>query len=180
NIVTQDEFSVVPGSLLGKALTAQAVFDAKFLLPFAPASPEFFLIPGDNTVTVLWKPSQSEVDGDPYFNIASAATVGINANPLYDPNYRQFDVEGYRVYRGRVDAPNELTLLAQFDYSGTIISDYTGIINPSVLCAPEFSVGTGGPDCPAAFPAGGNQKDGTTLTAHVDYDLVGNIIQLQA
>lgn len=180
NIVTQDEFSVVPGSLLGKALTAQAVFDAKFLLPFAPASPEFFLIPGDNTVTVLWKPSQSEVDGDPYFNIASAATVGINANPLYDPNYRQFDVEGYRVYRGRVDAPNELTLLAQFDYSGTIISDFTGIINPSVLCAPEFSVGTGGPDCPAAFPAGGNQKDGTTLTAHVDYDLVGNIIQLQA
>ena len=180
NIVTQDEFSVVPGSLLGKALTAQAVFDAKFLLPFAPASPEFFLIPGDNAVTVLWKPSQSEIDGDPYFNIASAATVGINANPLYDPNYRQFDVEGYRVYRGRVDAPNELTLLAQFDYSGTIISDYTGIINPSVLCAPEFSIGTGGPDCPAAFPAGGNQKDGTTLTAHVDYDLVGNVIQLQA
>ena len=27
------------------------------------------------------------------------------ANPQYDPNYRQFDVEGYRVYRGRVDSP---------------------------------------------------------------------------
>ena len=41
------------------------------------------------------------------------------ANPLYDPNYRQFDVEGYRIYRGRVDAPNALSLIAQFDYAGT-------------------------------------------------------------
>ena len=47
-IVQQDEFTVVPGSLLGKANMAQAVFDAKFLLPFAPDAPNFFLIPGDN------------------------------------------------------------------------------------------------------------------------------------
>lgn len=185
DIVQQGEFTVVPGSLLGKALTAQAVFDAKFLLPFAPDAPEFFLIPGNNLVTVLWKPSPSEVTGDPYFAVANAALVPnsvtgvLEPNALYDPNYRQNDVEGYRVYRGRVDAPNELTLLAQFDYTGTVISDFTGIINAAVDCAPEFNVGVG-TTCPAAFPAGGNTKDGTTLTASVDYELLGDIIQVQA
>jgi hypothetical protein len=183
NIPEQSEFTVVPGSLLGKSLTAQAVFDAKFLLPFAPSSPDFFLIPGDNKVSVMWKPSPSESTGDPYYAVASQATVfdpnvGANvANFLYDPNYRNLDVEGYRIYRGRVDAPNELQLLAQFDYSGTVISDYTGIVNPNDDCAPEYGILT---NCPAAFPNGGNQKDGTTLTAHVDYDLNGQIIQLNA
>ena len=52
--VTQDEFVTVPGSLLGKAQMAQSVFDNKFLLPFAPERPEFFLVPGNNQVTVLW------------------------------------------------------------------------------------------------------------------------------
>ncbi len=178
-VVEQDEIAVVPGSLLGKALVAQAVFDAKFLLPFAPDAPDFFLIPGDNQVTVIWKPSVSEQTGDPYFNIASLATVGVNNNALYDPNYRQFDVEGYRIYRGRVDAPNELTLVAQYDYAGTVISDFTGIINSGVDCAPEYNIGVGS-TCPVAYPNGGNQKDGTTLTAHVDYELAGDIVQVKA
>ncbi len=184
-VVQQGEFTVVAGSLLGKALTAQAVFDAKFLLPFAPDAPEFFLIPGNNQVTVLWKPSPSEGSGDPYFSVANAAQVPnpvtsvLEPNPLYDPNYRQFDVEGYRVYRGRVDAPNELTLLAQFDYAGTFISDFTGIVNAATDCAPEYNIGVGS-TCPAAFPVGGNLKDGTTLTAHTDYELVGNVVQVQA
>ncbi|HXI20723.1 MAG TPA: hypothetical protein VNH46_06540, partial [Gemmatimonadales bacterium] len=173
-IVQQDEFSVVPGSLLGKAKVAQAVFDGQFLLPFAPASPEFFLIPGDNQVTVLWKPSSSETSGDPYFQLASQAIYNGAANILYDPNYREFDVEGYRIYRGRVDAPNELTLLAQYDYAGTVISDYTGIVNADPDCAPEFGING---SCPSLVE---NKKDGTTLSAHVDYDLAGDIIQVNA
>jgi hypothetical protein len=176
-VVEQSEFTTVKGSLLGKATVAQSVFDNKFLLPFAPSAVDFFLVPGDNQVTVMWKPSASEASGDPFFAIASTATKvsdGTN-NPLYDPNYRQFDVEGYRVYRGRVDAPNELQLLAQYDYTGTVISDYTGIVNPTVGCAPEFGINS---DCVENFAP--NLKDGTTLTTHVDYDLSGDIIQVQA
>jgi len=181
-IVQQGEFSApVPGSLLGKATVAQAVFDGKFLLPFAPSSPDFFLIPGDNQVTVLWKPSLSEASGDPYFALANAPRRTIHgdtatqANPLYDPNYRHFDVEGYRIYRGRVDAPNELVLLAQFDYSGTTYSDYTGIANPTSNCAPEFAINTG---CTALRP---NLKNGTALTnAPRNIDLVGQFIQTNA
>ena len=63
--VTQDEFVTVPGSLLRKAQTAQSVFDNKFLLPFAPERPEFFLVPGNNQVTVLWARSPTETNAGP-------------------------------------------------------------------------------------------------------------------
>ena len=83
---------IVPGSLLGKANTAQAVFDNKFLLPFAPDAPEFFLVPGNNQVTVLWRPS---ADGDTPAIRSSrwparrADPQRSSPNPLYDPNFRQ-------------------------------------------------------------------------------------------
>ena len=108
------------------------MFNNGFLLPFAPESPEFFLIPGDNQVTVLWRPSASETSGDPFFAVASSLLTPEGApNILYDPNYRQLDVEGYRIYRGRVDSPNSLSLVAQFDYAGTFMNDFTGQINPT-------------------------------------------------
>jgi hypothetical protein len=146
-IVQQGEVKVVPGSLLGKAVTAQLIFQGKFLLPFAPESPSFFLIPGSNQVTVLWQPSTTETIGDPFFAVASQPTVidpvtqTPTTNLLYDPNYREKDVEGYRVYRGRVDSPNSLTLIAQFDYAGTFITDFGGQVNPTELCAPELGLG---------------------------------------
>ncbi|MCA9722852.1 MAG: hypothetical protein KC489_10725, partial [Gemmatimonadetes bacterium] len=128
----QGEFTTVPGSLLRKALLAQEIFNNKFLLPFAPDAPDFFLVPGDGQVTVVWRPSNSETDGDPFFQVAKDASIvppGGGApvvNPLYDANYRQFDVEGYRIYRGRADNAAALRLIAQYDYSGTVFSDFTG------------------------------------------------------
>ncbi len=167
-IVTQDEYIVVPGSLLGKSLTAQAIFDAQFLLPFSPESPEFFLVPGDNNVTVLWRQSISETVGDPFFAVASDPT-----NPLYDPNYRDTDVEGYRVYRGRVDAPNSLRLIAEFDYGGTTIRDFAGQVNPDPLCAPELGITT---NCGAAF---GPFIPGQPRIEFVEVPLVGSVVQVK-
>ncbi len=194
--VEQEEFRVVPGSLLGKARVAQAVFDEGFLLPFPPDPPPFYLIPGDNQVTVLWQSSPTENTGDPFFASASPPTVpapGGGApvpNPLYDPNYRQFDVEGYRVYRGRVDSPNELSLVAQFDYAGTSISDFQGQVNPSPGCAPELGINTvtigPTPDdpalsdttfgCPVDFDS---LVVGVAPTVSIDVPLVGPIIQVK-
>jgi len=159
--IDQNELRVVPRSLLGKGLVAQAVFDAKFLLPFPPDPPDFFLIPGDNSVTVVWKASPSEVTGDPYFAIASNPT-----SALYDPNYRHFDVEGYRVYRGRTSG--DLTVIAQFDKTGTTFIDYTGEIS-SPNCAPELGVKTG---CPAPFDSA------PPYTVSDTVPLVGDIVQI--
>lgn len=179
-VLSQDEYTVVPGSLLGKAGVAQEIFNNKFLLPFAPEPPDFFLVPGDGQVTVLWQPSPSEATGDPFFAIASQAQVNGNPNPLYDPNYRQFDVEGYRVYRGRVDAPNSLTLLAQFDYAGTEILDFAGQVNPNALCAPELGInlldGNGNPGCPVVFDS---IAPGLVRNANVPIPLVGPIVQVK-
>jgi len=176
-VVEQSEFTVVNGSLLQKSIFAQTLFDGKFLLPSAPASPEFFLIPGDNSVTVMWQPSATETGaGDPFFQVASTPLRNGLPNPFYDPSYVQNDVEGYRVYRGRVDAPNELTLLTQFDYSGTTINDFTGTINTDLDCAPEFALTT---SCPGLVP---NLKDGTDISATVtpnQIPLVGNVIQVR-
>jgi hypothetical protein len=192
----QGEFSApVRGSLLGKALTAQQVFNFGFLLPFAPESPDFFLIPGDNQVTVLWRPSPTEQSGDPFFQVASQPTITdpvtgiVGPNPLYDPNYRQFDVEGYRIYRGRVDSPNELALIAQFDYQGTFITDFTGQINVGPACAPELGIDLPtaidsvtdptAPDttfgCPANFDS---LVPGVAPTVPNDNPLAGPLIQV--
>ena len=168
-----------PGSLLGKALVAQAVFDRGFLVPFGPKRPEFFLVPGNNQVTVLWRPSATETEGDPFFAQATAPTVSPPgggapmANPQYDPNYRQYDVEGYRVYRGRVDNPTQLHLVAQFDHRGTYIRDYTGQVNPVPGCAPELGIDR---DCPVPFDS---LVAGVPPTTFVDVPLVGDIVQVK-
>ncbi len=152
--IDQYEVNTVPRSLLNKGLVAQAVFDAKFLLPFPPEPPEFFLVPGDNQVTVVWRPSATETVGDPYFAVASNNTL-----PIYDPNYRQFDVEGYRIYRGRTTG--DLQVIAQFDYANTAFIDYTGIFNYG-NCAPELGVVT---DCPSDLVTGHAQPlVGTVVT----------------
>jgi hypothetical protein len=180
-VITQSEVQTLPRSLLNKALVAQAVYDAKFLLPFAPDAPPFFLIPGDNQVTVVWQKSATETTGDPYFAVASQPTSidpitnNIVRNPLYDPNFRQFDVEGYRIYRGR--STSDLRLVAQYDYTGTVITDYTGSFaytedldgDGLAQCAPEFGLQA---DCPITFATDTPFVDGA------DHDIVGNIVQV--
>jgi hypothetical protein len=174
-VVEQSEFRTVAGSLLGKSLTAQAVFNNGFLLPFAPESPQFYLIPGDNQVTVLWQQTTSETSGDPYFEVANDPGVPGDPNPLYDPNYRQFDVEGYRIYRGRVDNGDALELVAQFDYAGTTIEDFTGQVDPLPTCAIELGVTD---ECAADYdyPVPPN---GTAATVSNSIPLVGQNIQVQ-
>ncbi len=177
-IASEAEFRTVPRSLFGKARLAQAIFDSRFTLPAAPAAPDFYLVPGDDRVTVLWRPSPSEATGDPYFSVAATATIpgpagGQVPNPLFDPNYRQFDVEGYRVYRGRSDRPGELTLLAQYDYTGTTIRDYTGRVNPTPLCAPELGIRG---DCVVDFDS---LAAGVTPGAFQEVPLAGQVIQIR-
>ncbi|HEY6807936.1 MAG TPA: hypothetical protein VI160_04030 [Gemmatimonadales bacterium] len=162
NSIEQNEVTTVPRSLLNKGLVAQAVFDGKFLLPFAPDPPQFFLIPGDNQVTVVWQKSKSETTGDPFYALASNP-----ASALYDPNFRQLDVEGYRIYRGRTSGA--LQLVAQFDYAGTQMIDYTGAFGYQD-CAPELGRETG---CPIQF-----DSVPTPASPGNPVPLVGNVVQV--
>jgi hypothetical protein len=181
--VQEDFINLPQRSLLQKAIVAQTVFGLKFLLPFAPQAPEFFVVPGDNQVSILWQPSPSEASGDPFFAAANQPTVTDTAgnvlpNPVYDPNYRQNDVEGYRIYRSRTDSPNSLELVAQFDYAGTFISDFRGFVNPVESCAPELAPAVplppADPTCPFTIPAPGSR-----FVDSVDVPLVGDIRQIK-
>jgi hypothetical protein len=185
--VTQTEFVTRPGSLLQKALIAQQVFDNRFLLPFAPDAPEFFLVPGDNQVTVLWTRTNTETTPDPFFAVAGSPTTlnpdgSTSVNSLYNPNFRGLDVEGYRVYRGRTSNPSQLTMIAQFDYAPDatgkgIFKDFLGTVSDSAKapdpgCAPELAITT---TCPVAFET---PPPGTAFTISTDIDLVGTITQV--
>ncbi len=187
NIIQQSEVVTVPRSLLNKSLVAQAVFDKKFLLPFAPEGPRFFLVPGDNQVTVAWQPSETETikanGGDPFYSVASQPlNPDLTPNALYNPNFRQYDVEGYRIYRGRTTS--QLELLAQFDYAGTQIVDFTGTFAYTTdldgdgrsECAPELGIQD---DCPDTDP-GTAGKQTFPSTVGVGHDLVGELIQIPA
>jgi hypothetical protein len=173
--IDQQEVQTVPRSLLAKSLVAQAVFDNKFLLPFAPEPPAFFLVPGDNQVSVVWEPSPTEQVGDPYYAVAGAPTVpgpggSVVPNPLFDPDFRQFDVEGYRIYRGRTGG--NLALIAQYDYATTTFVDYTAEINYG-QCAPELGVYN---ECPVHFDSALTEILPTSL--HNDVPIVGNVVQV--
>jgi hypothetical protein len=165
--IEQNEVVTVSGSLLQKSLVAQAIFDNKFLLPFAPEPPKFFLVPGNNSVTVVWQPSTTETIGDPFFQIAANT-----ASPLYDPNFRSNDVEGYRVYRGRTTG--DLQLVAQFDYAGTVIKDYTGTFDYGNKCAPELGLNGTANGCPRTFSLGPNY----TAATPNNVSLSGNVVQI--
>ena len=149
--IDQDEVVSVKRSLLDKALVAQAVFDNKFLLPFAPDVPPFFLVPGDNVVSVIWEKSPSETLGDPFYAVASDPL-----SPLFDANFRQFDVEGYRIYRGRTSG--QLQMIAVYDYAGTAFTDAVGNFWYGTACAPNLipPVTSGCPSFPNDVPLVGD------------------------
>lgn len=108
-----DQFSVETAthSLLDRALIAQTIFDAKFLRPMPPEAPEFYVLPGTNAVTIVWDPSPTEETGDPFNELASDPE-----SPLYNPNYRQFDVQAYEVWRGvRADSLERVAVFTVAD-----------------------------------------------------------------
>lgn len=163
--IEQTEVQTLPRSLLNKSLVAQEVYGKKFLLPAPPEAPNFFLVPGNNQITVVWEPSATETTGDPFYGIASDP-----ASALFDPNFRQFDVEGYRIYRGR--SQSRLNLIAEFDYDGTYFRDYTGGVHTGGSCAPELGVFD---DCAETF----DFPISNTGPYH-DYDIVGELVQVPA
>jgi hypothetical protein len=156
--IGEDAAIVVPGSLLSRGRTAQSIFDGKFLGVTAPAAPDFQLVPGDGQVTVVWQASATDTIGDPYFTAA-----GNPASDLFNANYRQFDVEGYRIFRG--PAPDDLTLIAQFDKAGT------EFIDTNCETDPTFVAGT---VCPSWGP---DEIPGTPDDTPVNVDISAPFVQ---
>ena len=96
----------------------------------------------------------------------------------YDANYRQFDVAGYRIYRGVRSDESSLQLIAQFDKAGDTMLDYTGQINALdaqgfIDCAPKLGVYN---NC----TPGGTAPNGDPLILPITISLDGPVTQWKA
>ncbi|MBN2619696.1 T9SS type A sorting domain-containing protein [candidate division WOR-3 bacterium] len=113
----------------------QYVFDHNWLLPRPPSSPILTCVPGDAEITLIWD-SGPEHEADTYFQL-----VGTNPNsPVYDPFYRQYDFEGYRIWKSYApedstwfklascDLFNEITFYDTLSIPGdTLVADNRGL-----------------------------------------------------
>jgi len=95
--------------------TCQFIYDMNWLLPGPPSPPRLTCVPGDAQVTLIWG-NGPEVEPDPYYEVVSDP-----ANPnLYDPYYREYDFEGYRVWRSITGQAGDWELLSVCDKFNTI------------------------------------------------------------
>ena len=104
-------------AIVEKASRAQLTFDKNWLLPYPPQPPSLICIPGDAKITLVWD-NDAEAEPDLYFNIVSHP-----GTPLYNPFYRQYDFEGYRIWK---QSGEDWLLLTQCDlYNGIAFEDTT-------------------------------------------------------
>jgi hypothetical protein len=96
---------------------AQALFDIGLAGPETPRAPALTIIPGDRQVTITWSDINVK-KADSFYAILEAS----GWNP--DGYYREFDFEGYRLYRSYV-GPND----------SHIDKDGEGVIKPLFECS---------------------------------------------
>ncbi|MFC1537579.1 hypothetical protein ACFL4P_01995 [Gemmatimonadota bacterium] len=89
------------------AEVAQVVYEGGYILPETPIPPPLTIVPGDRKVTITW----SNIN----VNTPDAYYAFIQQHPEIDPGgaYREYDFEGYRLYRsfvGPSDSHSEVIL----------------------------------------------------------------------
>lgn len=109
--------------LLDKAITAQSVFDAGFKGPVAPEIVNFTAKGMNEKVMLYWDNSVEKI-ADKYYEDASDPT-----SLLYNPAYKEFDVEGYNIYSSPTGAGGTYELLAKYD----LLNDITAVISDSTI-----------------------------------------------
>ena len=108
--------------LIGLAQTVQTTFDTDFNLPAPPVSPNMRLIERDGMVIVTWD-DLPETTSDPFYPVSQVATNpdGTPAS-TYNPDYLEYDFQGYRVYRSLSSDSEDAVLVAQYDKADGITS----------------------------------------------------------
>jgi len=95
----------------------QLTADMNWLLPGPPPAPSLTCVPGDARITLIWQ-SAPETTPDPFFDI-----VGDSGSTYFDPFYRQYDFEGYGVWKSLDGETYEL--LTRYDLHNDIMFEDT-------------------------------------------------------
>ncbi len=94
---------------------AQFIYDQGWLLPGPPVSPNITLVPGDNTVRIVWDDLPIRTPDSYWERVAS------QPGPGYDPMYQGYDFQGYVVYKSADGA--EWEILTQCDIADSVPDD---------------------------------------------------------
>ncbi|MEO0165683.1 MAG: hypothetical protein ABIL39_06055 [candidate division WOR-3 bacterium] len=95
--------------------TVQYIYDMNWLLPGPPPPPKLTCVPGDGKVTLIWD-NTPETAPDPYYDVVSNPQ-----NPqTYDPYYKKYDFEGYRIWKSPTGKTGTWSLIASFDLANGI------------------------------------------------------------
>ena len=123
----------VAAELIQNAAMAKSLYETDYSMPRPPQSPNVRIIPGDHQVTVTWD-NISEYSRDGFYDQYAGQGT----------DYREFDFEGYRVYRSTTGEADDAQLLAQFDMKNGVVLE-TGIMNETVdlVDADGNELGTG-------------------------------------
>jgi len=109
---------VVLSPLEHYAQVAEIVINSGYMLPATPVAPTLTIIPGDRQVTLSWSDVNLQTP-DPYYSFLEEN----NLNP--DGYYKEYDFEGFRVYRSYVGpSDSHSELLADFNKSSGNIQFY--------------------------------------------------------
>ena len=107
---TPEGLAVVASQLIQNAAMAHSLYNSGFAMPRAPQSPNVRIIPGDHQVTVTWD-NVSEYSRDGFYDQYAGQGT----------DYREYDFEGYRIYRSTTGEANDAQLLAQFDIKDGVV-----------------------------------------------------------
>ena len=110
------------------AEVAQMVFDNGYNLPEAPQPPPLTLTPGDGEITITWSNINLQIPDNFYYFLQDHSE--------FDPagQYREFDFQGYRVYRSTTVNAEDAQLLAEFDLdTGLSFSYVDNEVNNGIL-----------------------------------------------
>jgi len=94
----------------------QYIHDRNWFVPCPPCSPQLTCVPGDARITLIWD-SSPEFQPDPYYELISDPSKP----QTYDPFYREYDFEGYRVWRSVTGTPGNWELIATYDLYNDIV-----------------------------------------------------------
>ena len=106
---THEGLASVAAQLVQNAATAHDIYESGYPCARLPAAPGVTLTPGDRQVTITWD-NISEGSRDPFYDYYGGAN-----------DYREYDFQGYRVYRSTTGQLEDAELIAQFDLQDGVV-----------------------------------------------------------
>ncbi|MEA3431965.1 MAG: hypothetical protein U9R01_04710, partial [candidate division WOR-3 bacterium] len=133
---------------------AHSMYEYDWAFPSPPPAPNVTVTPGDRKVTIVWDNS-SEKFADPFYPIMRSPEAG---DPVEDTLYREYDFEGFRLWRSRTGVEGDWEIIGQWD----IKNDFT------LLPGDVYIPGIGN--------ASGEESDNEGLVySYVDEDVINGV-----